>query len=137
MIALGVALAVVPAAEAASARKLVREGNEAYQHGKYDEALQSYQQAGEQEPDSARIHFNKGAALYRQGDYSKALDEFEQAVTAGSDAGTASSRPVRNTTSAIACSGKAKSSARLPAALSICSAAAWRPINARCSLIRP
>jgi Ca-activated chloride channel family protein len=71
-------------ARAASARKLVKEGNQAYQDGKYPDALKSYEQAGEQEPDSGRIHFNKGAALYRQGDFSKALEEFEQAAVAAS-----------------------------------------------------
>jgi Ca-activated chloride channel family protein len=70
--------------QAASARKLVQEGNQAYGEGKYDEALKSYEQAAEEEPGSPRIPFNKGAALYRQGDYSKALDEFQKAAAAGS-----------------------------------------------------
>jgi Ca-activated chloride channel homolog len=78
------ALAGLDPAQAASARKLVREGNQAYHDGKFEDALKSYEQAGEQEPDSGRIHLNKGAALYRQGEFSKALDEFEQAAVAAS-----------------------------------------------------
>ena len=87
VLVIAAALAGLEYAQAASARSLVKEGNAAYREGNYDEALKSYEQAGEQEPDSGRIHFNKGAALYQQGDYSKALDEFEKAAVAGNAAG--------------------------------------------------
>ena len=79
-------LACAGTLHAASARKLVKEGNQAYGEGKYDEALKSYEQAAGEEPASGRIPFNKGAALYQQGDYSKALEEFQKAAAAGSTA---------------------------------------------------
>ena len=72
-------LVVTAAAHAQSARSLVQQGNEAYQNEEYSNALESYEQAAEQAPDSPHIWFNRGSALYKEGQYDKAMDAFEQA----------------------------------------------------------
>lgn len=68
-----------------SARGLVKQGNEAYQNERYEEALNAYAKAAEVEPDSPHIWFNRGSALYRKGEYGKAIDAFEQAALRSGD----------------------------------------------------
>lgn len=65
---------------AASGSDLVAEGNRAYRDGKYDEALEAYEKASVDVPESPRIYFNKGASEYMKGDYKKAADLFEKAA---------------------------------------------------------
>ena len=79
-----VAVAAVCAA-ADSPRSLVSKGNDAYHAERFDEALNAYESAGEQKPDSARIWFNKGDALYRQGRFTEAMDAFERAAVQSGD----------------------------------------------------
>ena len=76
----------VPTAYSQSARSLVRQGNEAYQKEEYSNALESYEKAAEQAPDSPRIWFNRGSALYKEGQYDKAMGAFEQAALSSDDA---------------------------------------------------
>ncbi len=58
-----VILVLIPLqALAVSARKMVSRGNTAYAAEKYDEALEAYEGASVEAPESARIYFNKGAA---------------------------------------------------------------------------
>ncbi|MCP4681917.1 MAG: tetratricopeptide repeat protein [Desulfobacterales bacterium] len=63
-----------------SPRKLVDKGNTAYLTGKYDEAIDAYEEASVDEPESARIYFNKGAAFYKKEDYKAAKAAFEKAA---------------------------------------------------------
>lgn len=58
---------------------LVREANEALQHGEFDKALELYDQAGNQLPDSPELAFNKAVAHYRKGEYDKAKELFSAA----------------------------------------------------------
>jgi len=51
-----------------------------YERGEYEEALQAYQGAQVENPDSPLLHFNVGDALFKMGDYETALKEFEQAL---------------------------------------------------------
>jgi len=60
---------------------LMRRGNGLYARGKYDEALESYQQAEVLEPDATAIHFNLGNAQYRLGNYHEAARELELVMT--------------------------------------------------------
>ncbi len=73
------------AALADSAGKLVKKGNTAFAAGKYDEALESYEEAGVDDPESAHIYFNKGAALYKKDNFSGAKDAFKQASVKSKD----------------------------------------------------
>ena len=63
-----------------SARQLVARGNIAFGQGKYDQALDAYQQASVDQPDNPRIYFNKAAVDYQQQDYQKAIQAFETAA---------------------------------------------------------
>ena len=67
-------------AHADSPKKLVDKGNRAFAMGKYDKALEAYEAAGVEMPESAHIYFNKGAALYRKKDFKGAKEAFEQAA---------------------------------------------------------
>ena len=67
-------------AQAASPYRAVQQGNTLYQHGKYAEAAEQYDSAGQALPDAAEIHFNQGNAAYQQQDYRKALEHYSQAL---------------------------------------------------------
>ena len=60
----------------------LRRGNSFYQEGKYEEALQAYEEAEMLEPDAPEVHYNKACALYRQGKHEEAVQELEIATTA-------------------------------------------------------
>lgn len=61
-------------------RKYVREGNDAYYDGKPDKAIESYQKALEEAPESPEAHFNLGNAYYKQKDYEKATASYQTAA---------------------------------------------------------
>ncbi len=60
---------------------LMRRGNSLYARGKFDQALETYQQAEVLEPDATAIHFNLGNTLYRLGKYPEAVSELELVLT--------------------------------------------------------
>jgi hypothetical protein len=72
---------------AESAGKLVAKGNRYYSAEDYDQAIQSYDQAGIENPESPQIYFNKGAALYMKGDYNQAIGMFENSALKSKDLG--------------------------------------------------
>lgn len=75
------AAAVAPSvATAASVRGLVSEGNEAFRSEAYDEALRSYDQALEEDPESPHASLNRANALYRSGRFADAAEGYTQAV---------------------------------------------------------
>lgn len=80
----GILLAPVQA-DADSTQQLVKKGNTAYSTGKYDEALDAYEEAAVDAPESPQIYFNKGAALYQKQDYAKASEAFKQAAIKSKD----------------------------------------------------
>ena len=57
-----------------------REGNEAYEEGKHDDALRSYTQAQIDYPDAAEIHYNIGNIHYQKEDLDIAIQEYETAL---------------------------------------------------------
>jgi tetratricopeptide (TPR) repeat protein len=58
----------------------VKQANRLYSQEKFDEALQKYNEALSDKPDSTLIHFNSGTALYKKKDYEKAILEFTKAL---------------------------------------------------------
>lgn len=60
---------------------LMRKGNGLYARGKYEEALEVYQQAEVLEPDATAIRYNLGNTLYRLERYQEAVKELELAAT--------------------------------------------------------
>ena len=53
---------------------------ELYDKGKYDQAIDKYNQIIEQHPDWPESYFGKGAALYKKGNLDDALKAFEKAI---------------------------------------------------------
>ncbi len=68
-----------------TARDLVKKGNRAYAAGNYDKAIEAYEEATVNLPESPRIYFDKGAAYYQKKDYEKAINAFEQAALKSKD----------------------------------------------------
>ncbi|MBT5830656.1 MAG: tetratricopeptide repeat protein, partial [Candidatus Latescibacteria bacterium] len=56
------------------------EGNDLFQMGEYDAALQQYLQAQQNAPNRSELRFNVGDALYKQGKYDEAAQELGQVV---------------------------------------------------------
>lgn len=73
-------LALPAIASAASVRGLVNDGNESYRAEVYDDALDAYDQALEQDPGSAYAALSRAAALYRSGNFADAADAYLSAV---------------------------------------------------------
>jgi Ca-activated chloride channel homolog len=64
---------------------LVREGNEAFEVGSFDEALKLYRKAAKERPGSAEIAFDQGTALYRKKDFAGAAQRFTEAAQRAGD----------------------------------------------------
>lgn len=73
------------AAPAASVRGLVNEGNELYRAESYDDAIQSYDEALERDPDSPHAALNRANALYRSGQFEEAAEAYSEAVQRSSE----------------------------------------------------
>lgn len=65
---------------AQSERKYVRKGNDAYYDGKPDKAIEAYQKALGEAPESPEAHFNLGNAYYKQKDYENATASYQTAA---------------------------------------------------------
>ena len=74
---LGIFLSLTLPARAAAPGE-VAEGNRLYAEGKFEEALNAYHRAAQDEPDSPRIFFNLGDALYRLGRHRESDDLFRK-----------------------------------------------------------
>lgn len=74
-------LLAVPA-RAASFREKISEGNRLYQEKKYEQALESYENAGEIKPQDLRASYNKGAAQYRLKAWSESAEELKKSALA-------------------------------------------------------
>ncbi|MBM4053844.1 MAG: tetratricopeptide repeat protein [Planctomycetes bacterium] len=61
----------------------VRQGNELYNNGKYDEALDKYLNAQITSPDVPQVFFNVADTQYKRGKYDEALKSFEKSMKTG------------------------------------------------------
>lgn len=59
----------------------VERGNQAYREGHYEEALQAYEEAAKEKPDSAPLQFDRGNALLKLGKKDEARDAYERALS--------------------------------------------------------
>jgi tetratricopeptide (TPR) repeat protein len=65
---------------AESAGSLVTLGNELYTAGEYEKALEAYEKARAEQPDSGEVFFNEGNAYFRKGEYDKAREAYQSAA---------------------------------------------------------
>ena len=65
---------------AASFAEFVKMGNEAYQRGEYQEALDFYQKAEIEKPESPGNEYNKAGASVKLGDYESALEGYQKSL---------------------------------------------------------
>lgn len=70
----------VPGAVAEEFSEIVRQGNEAYGNQQYDLALEKYQMAETERPESAELDYNMAGVLYQQGKYEEAVEKFNRAL---------------------------------------------------------
>ncbi len=56
---------------------IMRKGNGLARQGKYEDAIQKYQEALVQEPDNTKIHFNLARALYKNNKFPEAEAEYQ------------------------------------------------------------
>ncbi|HWO93930.1 MAG TPA: VWA domain-containing protein [Dehalococcoidia bacterium] len=59
---------------------LIREGNEHYEGGEYEAALERYREAQVQRPDLAELNYNAANALFRLGETERAIEEGQRAL---------------------------------------------------------
>ena len=68
------------------AHRRTEQGNKAYQQGKNDAALESYQKAQTIVPEAPQLHYDLGNVLYRQENWAGAAEAYERALgAAGTD----------------------------------------------------
>lgn len=63
-----------------AADDLLDEGNDAYRDVQYEEALETYRQAGSESPDRSEPHYNAGLALHRLARFDEAASETLRAL---------------------------------------------------------
>lgn len=71
-------------------RKLMREGNELYKDGKFNESEIKFRKSLQKDPKNFVGNFNLGDALYKQGKYSEALEQFKKISDKATDKNTLS-----------------------------------------------
>lgn len=55
-----------------------RKANEAFENGNYEQAAELYQQAIEEDPDNARLHFNLASTLHKLGRTEEAMQAYDR-----------------------------------------------------------
>ena len=78
-------LALATSSPAQSASTLVERGNRAFAAEDYDKALQLYDQARNEAPESPYVHYNLGNAYYRLGKYDQARAAYEKSAELGKE----------------------------------------------------
>ncbi|MCK5179817.1 MAG: tetratricopeptide repeat protein [Candidatus Omnitrophica bacterium] len=68
------------AAQAASPKRDIKEGNRHYQNGDYAASRKKYAQALEKAPESDIVNFNLGTAFYKEGDYEQSVDHLQKVL---------------------------------------------------------
>lgn len=55
-----------------------RKANEAFEEGNYQQAVELYRQAIEEDPENAKLHFNLASALYKLGQTEEAMQSYDR-----------------------------------------------------------
>ena len=67
-------------AEADPNYPLIREGNELFEQGRYDEAIEKFQQVVDSAPEYYRLYVNLGNCYKEKGDYQKAIENYTKVL---------------------------------------------------------
>lgn len=70
---------------AGASRTSVKNGNQAYSQGKWDEALKAFENASVDAPESPVIDYNKGTVYFKKGEFQKAFEYFQKAALSTKD----------------------------------------------------
>ncbi|MBN1871996.1 MAG: tetratricopeptide repeat protein [Candidatus Omnitrophica bacterium] len=70
---------------AGGAKKSVKKGNLLYNKGDYEKALDAYEEALIESPDSDIVNYNIGGALYKNNNYEAAVNHLEKSLVSDSD----------------------------------------------------
>lgn len=109
-----IVLLALPSAQASVAGG-VNKGNQLYDQGQFDGALDLYQKALKKDPDSLAIEYNVGTALYKKGDYANAIEHFNKALL--SDDPQIQSKAQFNLGNTYYKAGAAKEQSKVPEAI--------------------
>ncbi len=101
---------------------IFKTGNRALAEGKNETAIELYEKALEQAPNSAEIYYNLGTALYRAKQYEAAISAFEFAA---SNSETLRARALYNMGNALVKTGEGFRETDLHSAGAYCRQAAW------------
>lgn len=82
LVSVAVVMTLGPAVRAADYPRLIEKGNDAYQAGKYDQALEAYRTAEAELKDSPNLHYNIGGALHQAGQIDEAIEQLKLATLA-------------------------------------------------------
>jgi Ca-activated chloride channel family protein len=82
---IGLAVLTASAAQAATVYQLVRDGNQAFRDGRFDDALAAYQQAAQLEPNRPEVQINLGNALLQKNDPPGAIAAYNKALGAADE----------------------------------------------------
>ncbi|OQX58634.1 hypothetical protein B5M50_04060, partial [candidate division KSB1 bacterium 4484_219] len=75
-----ICLLAIHSVQAGSVHSKVKEGNKLFAEGKFDEALNRYQDALLSDPESPLIHYNIGNTLYKKKKYEEAIRSFQKVI---------------------------------------------------------
>jgi len=84
-LALVLSLAIACSARADSARQMIKQGNQQYAEGKYNEAINTYNEALVEEPVAIVPKFNKANSYYRLDDLGEAIDLYQEVAAESKD----------------------------------------------------
>lgn len=73
-------LALAAGASAGEVETLVKQGNNAFQHEQYDSALERYQMAEAERPESPEIDYDIAGVLHKQEKYEEAVERYNKAL---------------------------------------------------------
>ncbi len=80
---LGLSVLLPSPASAQAGRAEVREGNQLYQEGRFEDAHEKYLEALRAAPGSPVVRFNDGNALYQTEEFQRAVEAYHEAIEAG------------------------------------------------------
>ena len=80
-----ISLLASPCYAGPQAKKQIKKGNVLYNNGEFSEALERYEEALLDAPDSDIVNFNLGTALYKVEDFTRATEHFQRSLVSDNE----------------------------------------------------